>query len=59
MPEITGQTSAAAPYRIDTQLHQLLYKQPSRPTLQPGAQPEKLPDSSLFRNGKFTTKSVR
>ena len=44
MPELTGQTSAAAPYRIDTQLHQLLYKQPSRPTLQPGAQLEKLPD---------------
>ena len=44
MPELTGQTSAAAPYRIDTQLHQLLYKQPSRPTLQPGSQLEKFPD---------------
>jgi len=44
MPEITGQTSAAAPYRIDTQLHQLLYKQPSDRHCSLVRNPKKLPD---------------
>ena len=33
-------TTTAAPFRIDQQLHQILYKQPVRPTLEP--KPEEL-----------------
>lgn len=42
--ETHAQTQATAPYRIDTKLHQILYTPKSRPTLEPLAQEEGLPE---------------
>src|SRR6201990_3450435 len=39
-------TTTAAPFRIDQQLHQILYKQPVRPTLEP--KPEELLPEPLY-----------
>jgi MoaA/NifB/PqqE/SkfB family radical SAM enzyme len=43
-PETQAQTTNAAPYRIDTKLHQILYTPKSRPQLEPLAEEEGLPE---------------
>jgi MoaA/NifB/PqqE/SkfB family radical SAM enzyme len=40
----TPAETAAPPFRIDVKLHQILYKEPSRPTLAPAAEPQTLPE---------------
>src|SRR5256714_1401473 len=43
-PQTADPTSAAAPFRIDPKLHQILYSPASRPTLEPTAEPVVLPE---------------